>query len=331
MRLCARILGDRLFALPDGEVGERRMWIGGLGATTFSKHPDLELDRSAPGPFGAFRFKPGVTSVSFRGYLPYADAAISSYRPFRELRDAGVLPRDLRFQVALPTPHAAIGGYFTDKWPMLQAAYHDAVVHDITRMLKEIPAKDLAIQWDYCTEVCDTVGTATGNPEIDMLWPWNPKGTAEQKFAKHTAKEYIAPLVQGIPADVLYGYHMCLGTWPKCPLTPVRDLGLVVRMTNAIVANTPRKVDFVHLPITKDADRLFCAPLADLKVGNARVFLGLENKDGREAMLRRAEIARQFLPSFGISHYCGYGRDAIDQMPELLEDLRAGAAALSAH
>jgi hypothetical protein len=136
------------------------MWIGGLGATTFSKHPDLEHAKDLPGPFGAYRFKPGVTSVSFKGYLPYADAAISSYRRFRELRDAGELPTNIRFQVALPTPHAAIGGYFVRDWPMLQAAYHEAIVADIARMLEEIPAGDFAIQWDYCTEVCDTDRTS---------------------------------------------------------------------------------------------------------------------------------------------------------------------------
>jgi len=173
------------------------------------------------------------------------------------------------------------------------------------------------------------VGVDTDNREIDALWPWNPKGTTEQKFATHTAKEYIAPLTEGIPAEVLYGYHLCLGTWPKCPLTPVQDLTLVVRMANAIVANTPRRVDFVHLPMTKEADRQFCAPLTDLDIGEARVFLGLEWKDGRDAMLRRAKAAREFLPSFGISHYCGYGRDTVEQMPELLADLRAGADALS--
>ena len=81
--------------------------------------------------------------------------------------------------------------------------------------------------------------------------------------------------------------------------------------------------------MTKEADRQFCAPLTDLHVGEARVFLGLEWKDGRDAMLRRAKAAREFLPSFGISHYCGYGRDTVEQMPELLADLRAGADALS--
>jgi len=69
--------------------------------------------------------------------------------------------------------------------------------------------------------------------------------------------------------------------------------------------------------MTKEADRQFCAPLTDLRIGEARVFLGLEWKDGRDAMLRRAKAAREFLPSFGISHYCGYGRDTVEQMPEL--------------
>ena len=45
--------------------------------------------------------------------------------------------------------------------------------------------------------------------------------------------------------------------------------------------------------------------------------------------LRRAKAAREFLPSFGVSHYCGYGRDTVEQMPELLDDLQAGADALS--
>jgi hypothetical protein len=29
-----------------------------------------------------------------------------------------------------------------------------------------------------------------------------------------------------------------------------------------------------------------------------------------------------------MSHFCGYGRDSVEQMPELLEDLRAGADTL---
>ena len=46
-------------------------------------------------------------------------------------------------------------------------------------------------------------------------------------------------------------------------------------------------------------------------------------------MIRRAEFAREYLPSFGISHYCGYGRDSEEAMPELLSVLRSGAEQLA--
>ena len=88
------------------------MWIGGLGTTTFSRHPDLEPAPDVAAPFGAYRLKAGVNAISLDGYLPYADAALASYEKFRELRKAGVIAADVRFQVSLPTPHAAIGSIF---------------------------------------------------------------------------------------------------------------------------------------------------------------------------------------------------------------------------
>lgn len=328
LRLCANAVGDRVFALPDGEVGDRRMWIGGLGKTTFSRHPDLQPAPDVAGPFGAYRLKPSVKTLSLINYLPYADAALSSYEHFRKLRAGGTIPADVRFQVSLPTPHAAIGGYFGDikrEWPMLMRAYEQAIVADIGRMLEGIPAEDLVIQWDYCTEICDIVGTDSGQASLDGLWPWNPKGSAEEKFAQHTAASYVAPLTEPIPPQVLCGYHICLGTWPQVPFASARDLSFVVRVANALVKNTPRRVDFLHLPVVPTAGREFFAPLTKLDIGAARVFLGLEAKDGPDALRRRAQAAREFLPSFGVSHYCGYGRDSVHEMPTLLGDLRSGA------
>jgi hypothetical protein len=45
---------------------------------------------------------------------------------------------------------------------------------------------------------------------------------------------------------------------------------------------------------------------------------------------RNEAAAREFLPSFGISHFCGRGRDAEHQLPDLLKTSRAGADRLSA-
>lgn len=331
MRVGAEALGDRLCALPDGEVGLRSWWIGGLGQLTFSKHPQIEeIEGGSPQPlgrFGCYRIKDGETDVNLEGYLPYADAAITSYATFKELKVAGKLPADVRFQVAVPTPHAAIESFFPDpaQWPEMNAAWQRAIAADFDRILEVIPASELMIQWDYCVEVIDVVGTAGGGRELDVMMPWTPSGTVEEKFTRHTAPEYVRPLAEGVPDEVQYGYHVCLGTFPQFPTTPATDFGWMVRMTNALVRHTPRRVDFVHLPATAEADRDYFAPLADLDVGATRVFLGIGHRDGSEAVAARGRAAREFLPDFGISHYCGYGRDDRDRITELLGELRGAA------
>lgn len=337
MGIAAERLGERLCGLPDGEVGPRAYWVAGLPITTYRGHPQLtEVAedpattpplRRADGPFGRMPEYRSTGPVDFEGHLPYADAAIASYERFRALG----LPPEVRFQVALPTPLAAIATFFDDPsdWPALYAAYRRAIAAEIGRILEVVPARELSIQWDYCTEICDIVGTATGRRELEEFMPWMPPGTAAERLAAHTAAEYVAPLADGIPDEVRFGYHVCLGTFPQFPTVATDDLEWVVRAANALVASTPRRVDVVQLPATADAGRDFFAPLAELDVGGARVFLGIGQRDGAEAIATRGRAAREFLPDFGISHYCGYGRDDRTRVGELLGDLRAGADLLA--
>ena len=246
LQIGAKALGDRLFALPDGEVGLRSWWIAGLGQLTFSRHPDLDEGPESSGSpqplgtFGVYSVKKGVTRVDLEGYLPYAQAAIDSYAIFRKLKDSKELPEDVRFQVALPTPFAAIMPFFQDTsdWPEMNAAWMRAVHADIARILEVIPAHELMIQWDYCTEVCDIVGTVSGRRELEAFLSWIPDDTAAGKCATHTAPEYLRPLAEGIPDQVKFGYHICLGTFPQFPITPIDDLSWIVRMANALVKNT---------------------------------------------------------------------------------------------
>ncbi len=336
MGLAAEHLGDELSSVPDGEVGLRNYWVAGLGKLTFSRHPDIEeVDGgfSSPlGPMGAHRIKDGTTVVGLEGYLPYADSAISSYEIFRGFKERGELAEDVRFHVAVPTPLAAVAPFFgdTEQWPAAKGAWQRAITGDIRRMVEAIPPDELAIQWDYCTEVCETIGAASGNRELNEFMPWYPQVSADQAFEQHTSAEYLEPLAEGIPDEVRFGYHVCLGTHPQAPTVATEDLGWVVRIANALVANTPRRVDFMHLPAIADADRDFFAPLADLEIGDARPFLGIGQRDGAEAIARRGQAAREFLPDFGISHYCGYGRDDSERIRELLSDLRQGAELLAA-
>ena len=89
-------------------------------------------------------------------------------------------------------------------------------------------------------------------------------------------------------------------------------MGLVVRMANEAVASAGRTVDFLHLAGSKTSrsdDDSFYAPLTDLDVGDARVFLGLAmNVDGAVGLKLRETTARRYLEDFGVANYCGFGR-----------------------
>lgn len=318
---CAAAVGEHAFAFPDGELGARQMWVLGLGDLVFSKHPDLVRLPDVPVPWGAYALRDGVQEISFDDVYPYADFALESYATFRRLRDAGEIPAGSRFQVSLPTPHAAIISYFVDRavWPMVLEAWAAAMRRGYERMLAEIPAEDLVIQLDYCTELSEILG----DPEM----PTQPAGTREERLETYTGRAYVEAMASELPDAVTLGYHICLGTWPSWPRNPQDDLTFVVELANRLIASTPRRVDFLHLPAMADADEAFFAPLRDLTPG-PKPFLGIECRDGADALQRRAAAARVHVADFGIAHFCGYGREDAERIDALLADLAVGAQAL---
>jgi hypothetical protein len=321
-RRCAAAVGSRAFAFPDGELGPRQMWIGGLGDLVFSKHPDLERMPDGPVPlFGNYAPRDGA-NVSFDDLYPYPAFALESYKTFRRLRDNGELPAGARFQVSLPTPDAAIRPFFSDltHWPDLMAAWARAMRHGYDTLLAEIPAEDLVVQLDYCTEFVDISG------DFDETHPF-PDRSREERIRQNTDPSYLAAMTENLPETVTLGYHVCLGTFPHWPLSPQEDLSLVVEVANLLIEGTPRRVDFLHLPATSDVGEDYFAPLRDLTPG-PKVFLGIECGDGPDELRRRTAAAHKHLADFGIAHFCGYGREMAGQIDKLLGDLAAGADSL---
>ncbi len=338
IRTCAGSLGARAYALPDGEIGHRRNWIQALPHLTYSKNPDLDPIRVvAPEDVknppnhdpelmkatrGTFKLKAGVTETALD--LPYGREAINSYGIYERLRDEGRVAPGVPFQVSLPCTVDGTVGFFPDPadHPVVMRAYERAIQRNISDILQYIPAEDLVIQWDYCSEVLDIMGARRkyldGKSGIEQL-------TQEDAIRKYTSPEYLAPMTGTIPEAVPMGYHLCYGTWGGWPMTEVDDLGLCVRLSNDLSANTPRRVDFFHLPAMREADEAFFRPLRNLNVGGAKIFLGIELADGVDEMMRRADAARKFLPDFGVAHYCGYGRETPGRVRELLTDIAEGA------
>ncbi len=328
-RTLAGAVGARALGYPDGEIGELTGWVHNLNHNTWPKAVGVELlgggddidVEAQTASSSQFKIKVGVTEIDLRGLLAYSRVAIRSYEIFRRLRDEGVVPHGVRFQVALPGAWDAISPYFPDPddWPILTEAWHLALQDEYQRMLAVIPAADLAVQIDFCLELCD----ASGAIWLDYV----PKD--EDLFARFTSQEYLSPHVVGLPDEVLLGFHICGGTFPSYPVAHLPDISLPVAAANAIVKNAGRRVDFLHLPVLTSSDDAYFAPLKDIEPGSARVFLGLECNDGSEAMKKRIDAASVCLQGFGVAHYCGYlWNRAI--LPQLLDDLNSGADRLAA-
>jgi hypothetical protein len=315
-------LGHHLSAVPDGEVGPRRHWISRVHYQVFAGHPELEIVRRPRPDNGVerlgprdssdswqFKVKEGVDQVRFGdpGWrLGYARDAVSSHFVFQTLREKGLLPAHLRFQVSLPSVNSMVPPRIfpdTDDVDKIKPGLEAALSAEIDKIVELIPAKDLAIQWDCSTEVLDAYGTIAALPR---------EGVIERNTRQ------FRHLGARIPADVALGYHFCFGTLGGWPRFRPDDLGAIVTLANAIVATSTRRVDWIHIPVLDRADDAFYAPLARLEPRGARVYLGAIHNMATFA--QRIATARKYLPEFGLAAYCGLGRHERSDMPRVLDD-----------
>jgi hypothetical protein len=322
MRTFGGTLGPHLPAVPDGEVGERRSWVLRLSYQVFNGHVDLETIKRPQRVNGVegllprdlddvwqFKVKEGVEQVRFGnpGYrLGYAKDAVNSYFVFKTLREKGVFPKELRFQVSMPMVNSVVRSLI---FPVradlhrVRPGYEEAVLAELAAIFDAIPHEDLAIQWDCAWEV----RAVNGDAEADQN---------EARIETHVAP--IGRLSRQIPDKVALGFHFCFGTFGGWPRFAPQDLGRTVELANAAVDSAGRRVDWVHIPALDRSDDAFYAPLSKLDAKGARVYLGLIHS--MESFKRRLEVARRFLPDFGLAAYCGFGRTPPEQLPQILQD-----------
>jgi hypothetical protein len=315
-RIIGGPLGPYLAYMPDGEVGDRRYWIDGIAYRVLNGHPEIEtLRRPAPDENGVerwrpqgihdqfqFRVKPGVREVRFGdpGWrLGYTRDAVNSYFVFRQLKKEGVLPAAVRFQVCMPLTYSAVTSFFPDPedHARIVPGFTTALCAEVAKIVELIPPDDLAIQWDLAVENRYLEATLTR------------EGVAA---AEHEAKRLTAParrISAHIPQQVALGYHSCYGTLNGWPSRQPSDLTGSVILLNEAAAASGRRVDFVHLPTLGSAEDAFFAPLHNLDVAGARVYLGaIHHMHGADGLRRQLQSARKYLPQFGIAAPCGFGR-----------------------
>src|SRR5262245_15060625 len=275
MRTFGGALGPYLPAIPDGEVGERRSWVLRLSYQVFNGHIDLETIRRPPRVGGVEQLMPrsrdeawqlrvgdGVEQVRFGnpGYrLGYAKDATSSYFVFKTLREQGVLPRDLRFQISMPMLDSVVRP-LTFPVPgdleRIRAGYEEAIAAELDAIFDAIPHEDLAIQWDCAWEVAAVHGNVEGHP-------------SEAKIETHVAP--IGRLSRKIPEKVALGFHFCFGTFGGWPAFAPEALARTVELINASAKAAGRRVDWIHIPALDRTDDAFYAPLAKVDARGAQV------------------------------------------------------------
>jgi hypothetical protein len=322
MRTFGGTLGRYLPAVPDGEVGERRSWVNRLGYQIFNGHLDLDTIRR-PKPIDGveqllprgrddswqFKVKPGIARVRFGNpgsRLGYARDAVNSYFVFRTLREKGVLPDGVRFQISIPMVHSVIRPlYFPDPSDLarVRPGFEAALAAEIDVIVDKIPHRDLAIQWDCAWELQAVCGAGKAVP-------------SELELTTHVPP--IARLSNIIPGDVALGFHYCFGTFGGWPAFAPDDLGKPVELINAANAAIDRRIDWIHIPTLDRTDDAFYAPLAKLDAKGARVYLGAIHS--MATLKERIAAARRFLPDFGLAAYCGFGRTPPGEMPRILQD-----------
>jgi hypothetical protein len=227
----------------------------------------------------------------------YAEAAIDSYGTFRSLRDRGVIPAGVRFQVSLPTPYAVVVAWGAlGEMERFHAAYKRALGEELDAIGAAIPAEDLSVQFDVAVEIGVLEGAFVVDPSLASF--------------DRIVDELIWCLERAPAAEI--GLHLCYGDYGHRHFTVPGDLSLPVRIANAAWGR--RRFDYVHFPADRETarDPRFFAPLTELDPDlrrTADIALGVIDYEGDPAVIDAlVESATRAGIDFMVATECGMGR-----------------------
>jgi len=331
-RAVGPLLGHRMRRIPDGETGARTSWVARL-RFALENNPAFEDDpqevaaggrithpaegtrtwkgsaivpRGAPPP-PRLRLRADVKLQDIRiGDLGYPEVAIESYRVLCRLREEGVVPKALRFQVALPTAAAFLNAHVVyEHHAAVEPVYRKRLLSEVDEILAAIPHRDLAIQWDVSTEIGQ----------------WEGVRHAHFKDVQAGVIERLAIHCSRVPRDVELGVHLCYGSYGGRHWKEPESTANMVEVHNRLRAALDRPVDYLHMPVPVErSDEAYFAPLVGLKLDpRTKLFLGLvHDSDGVAGTRKRIATAARYAGNFGIATECGFGRRPPETIPNLL-------------
>ena len=208
-------LSGRLHTIPDGETGSRHyfvMW------QSFVFPPQVLSPVHRKGkPLESTDFECTLDHIK---HTKYDEVAIESYRTFCKLRDQGIIPQEVRFQVSVPTPINATWTHVDYAYrERVEPLYLERLSQDLRRLQEAIPAHDLAIQIDAAMEFA-YLEYERGRIPDPLFKPYFPS-------VKEGILERISKVSSAIDEHVQLGFHLCYG-----------DRQLFSTATSKLVENT---------------------------------------------------------------------------------------------
>ncbi len=325
-------LGDRVKRIPDGETGPRSLWVfwprrvlernaafeidpdeaaHGMRATSevegVRRWIGNEAAKQGEPPPPRMRLRAGVEASQIElGPLGYADVAAESYAIFRRLRDEGVIPRGVKFQVSLPTTAAFLNAHVVySQHAVIEPIYRARLLDEIDQMAKAIPLPDLAVQWDVSTEMAQWEG-------VRHAYFGDVQNGVIDRLTVHCS---------AVPGEVELGIHLCYGDYGHRHWKEPATTANMVAVYNALSARVTRPINWLHMPVPRSRrDDAYYAPLRDLRLRqHTKLYLGLIHlSDGVEGTRRRMSTAAKFVSDFGAATECGFGRRPPDSIADLL-------------
>jgi hypothetical protein len=325
-RKTTSLLPGRLRRIPDGETQHRQQFFNfqrhvfaKAGASEALVKYDAQFNPLPSGPVPQERVERLVQLLRENLHTEYDVYAIESYGLFTRLRDEGVIPPGVRFQVSLPTPVNVMTMVSPPYQAALEPVYEAALLRDLRRIEAVVPSGDLAVQWDCAIEfaILEEIEYPPG------FQPWFAHGGKDATASRAHIDAALVRLGRAVGADTELGYHLCYGDRGHRHFCEPRDTGLLVDVALAVLRGVGRRVAWLHLPVPKrrDDDTYF-APLKELapvlEGGPTELYLGLVHADDEEGTRSRIEAASRVLGIFGVGTECGMGRTPPEHFASIL-------------
>jgi hypothetical protein len=312
----SRAAVDHVLRIPDGETGTRWnfvMWQQNMlpERTRLSIFtPEMGAQLAGTVPEDEIR-RMGAEMQNFE--TRYDEAAIESYKIFRKLKDEGIIPQRVRFQVSLPTPLNVMVSLKPPYRSAVEPLYEAALLRSLARIQAQVPEAELAIQWDLALDM----GMIEGLP---WLKPWFDGPVLDGVV------ERVVRLANRVAIGVDVGFHLCYGdSGHKHFMEPV-SMSAMVDVANAILKNVERPVEWFHMPVPKARNDLeYFAPLRGLSMPQeTMLYLGLVHANDNDGTVNRIKAAEQagFNGRFGVATECGLGRTPVAELDSIFQILK---------